>query len=303
MPSVIRPGGARATGLTVAQRLGEYWRLTRMHRPIGILLLLWPTLWALWIAAGGVPPLWILAIFLAGTVLMRAAGCAINDYADREFDAHVARTRERPLAAGRLTAQETVGVAVVLALAALAVAWPLPRAALWLAVPGAFIAATYPFMKRITYWPQAYLGIAFSWGIPMAFAAVRQDVPWGLAGALLACNFCWVIAYDTLYAMADRPDDLKIGVKSTAILFGRYDRLCIALFHAATLVGLAAIGVWQGLGEAFFAGLMLAAVLAGVYQRMAYRCARAACFKAFVANNWFGAAIFAGLVVDYALRG
>ncbi|TAM12800.1 MAG: 4-hydroxybenzoate octaprenyltransferase [Nevskiaceae bacterium] len=288
--------------MNIRSHLADYWKLTRMHRPIGILLLLWPTLWALWIAGGGVPPLWILAIFVAGTVLMRAAGCAINDYADRDFDAHVARTRERPLAAGRITSHEAVAVAVVLALAALAVAWPLPRAALWLAVPGAFIAATYPFMKRYTHWPQAYLGIAFSWGIPMAFAAVRQDVPWALAAALLACNFCWVIAYDTLYAMADRPDDLKIGVKSTAILFGSHDRLFVGLFHLAALTGLAAIGVWQGLGVAFFVGLAVAAGLAVAYQRMAYRRERIACFKAFVANNWFGAAIFVGLVVDFAVR-
>ncbi|HEU0195719.1 MAG TPA: 4-hydroxybenzoate octaprenyltransferase [Nevskiaceae bacterium] len=283
-------------------RLGDYWRLTRMHRPIGILLLLWPTLWALWIAAGGIPPLWILAIFVAGTVLMRAAGCAINDYADRDFDAHVERTRDRPLAAGRIRPGEAVAVAVVLALAALAVAWPLPVLALWLAVPGAFIAAIYPFMKRYTHWPQAYLGVAFSWGIPMAFAALRPDVPWGLVLALMGVNFCWIIAYDTLYAMADRPDDLKIGVKSTAILFGRYDRLCIGLFQLAALGGLAAIGVWQGFGPWFYLGVGAATLCAVIYQWMARERERVACFRAFVANNWFGAAVFVGLVLDFAVQ-
>lgn len=283
-------------------RLLDYWRLTRMHRPIGILLLVWPTLWALWIAAGGVPPIGILAIFIAGTVLMRAAGCAMNDYADRNFDAHVERTHERPLAAGRITPGEAIAVAVVLALAALVVAWPLPAAALWLAVPGAFIAASYPFMKRYTQWPQAYLGIAFSWGIPMAFAALRPSVPWGLVVALMASNLCWVIAYDTLYAMADRPDDLKIGVKSTAILFGRFDRLLVGVFHLAALAGLAAVGVWQGLGGWFFAGLVCAAACAAVYQWMARGRERGPCFRAFVANNWFGAVVFVGLALDLALR-
>ncbi|HEX7381121.1 MAG TPA: 4-hydroxybenzoate octaprenyltransferase [Nevskiaceae bacterium] len=284
-------------------RAVDYWRLTRMHRPIGILLLLWPTLWALWIAARGVPPLKILAIFVVGTVLMRGAGCAINDFADRRFDAHVQRTRGRPLAAGRIRPIEAVVVAIVLALVALAVAWPLPRLALWLAVPGVVIAATYPLAKRVTQWPQAYLGVAFSWGIPMAFAAVQSPVSWPLVAAVMAANFCWIIAYDTLYAMADRPDDIRIGVKSTAVLFGRYDRLCVGMFQLAALAGLAAIGVWQGLGGWFQLGLLLAALCAVAYQWMARHRDRGACFRAFVANNWFGAAVFAGLVLaDLAPR-
>lgn len=273
-----------------------------MHRPIGILLLLWPTLWALWLAAGGLPPIGVLAIFIAGTVLMRAAGCAINDYADRDFDRHVARTRDRPLAAGRIAPAEALGVAVVLALVALAVASPLPAQALWLAVPGAFIVAAYPFTKRYTHWPQAWLGIAFSWGIPMAFAALRPTVPWGLVVGLMAVNFCWTIAYDTLYAMVDREDDLKIGVKSTAILFGRFDRLIVGLLHLGALVGLFLIGWFEGLGVGFDLGLLVSAALAIRQQYWSRARERSACFRAFLDNNWFGAAIFVGLVANLALR-
>ena len=279
-------------------RLGDYWRLTRMHRPIGILLLLWPTLWALWLAADGLPPLEVLLIFLAGTVLMRGAGCAVNDYADRDLDPHVARTKDRPLAARRISSGEALTVAAVLALAALLVAWPLPARALWLAIPAALLAASYPFTKRFTQLPQAYLGIAFSWGIPMAFAALRSPVPWGLVLALMAANLCWTIAYDTLYAMADREDDLKIGVKSTAILFGRYDRLICGLLHAAALLILYAIGLHLRLGVCFELGLLAAAGCALWQQYGVRNHEPAACFKAFLDNNWFGAAIFVGLVLD-----
>lgn len=282
-------------------RLADYWRLTRMHKPIGILLLLWPTLWALWLAAGGFPPLSVLSIFIAGTVLMRGAGCAINDYADRGFDPHVARTRERPLAAGRITPREALMVAAMLALAALLVAWPLPARALWLAIPAVLIAASYPYAKRVTQLPQAHLGIAFSWGIPMAFAALRSPVPWGLVLMLMAANFCWVIAYDTFYAMADRDDDLKIGVKSTAILFGRHDRLVCALLHAATLLILFAIGQHLGLGLCFDLGLLAAAGCALWQQYGVRNRDPAACFRAFLDNNYFGAAIFIGLLLDGVL--
>jgi len=283
-------------------RLADYWRLTRMHRPIGILLLLWPTLWALWLAAGGFPPAKVLLIFIAGTVLMRGAGCAINDYADRDFDPHVARTRERPLAAGRIAPQEALAVAAVLALAALLVAWPLPASVLWLAIPAVLIAASYPYAKRYTQWPQAHLGIAFSWGIPMAFAALRAPVPWGLVLALMAANFCWIIAYDTLYAMVDREDDLRIGVKSTAILFGRYDRLACALLHAMALSILFVIGRHLDLGVYFDLGLLAAAGCAVWQQYRVRGRVPAACFQAFLDNNYFGAAIFIGLLLDAWLR-
>lgn len=272
-----------------------------MHRPIGILLLLWPTLWALWLAAGRTPPLGVLLVFVVGTVLMRAAGCAINDYADRDFDPHVARTRERPLAAGRISPAEALTVAGVLALAALAVAWTLPARALWLAIPAALLAASYPYTKRLTSLPQAYLGIAFSWGIPMAFAALQAAPDWPLALALMAANLCWVVAYDTLYAMADRADDLKIGVKSTAILFSRYDRLMIGLLHAAALLILFAIGRARGLGAAYDLGLLVAAAGALRNQWQARDRVPAACFQAFVDNNAFGAAVFAGLLLDTLL--
>jgi len=281
----------------------DYLRLMRLHRPIGIWLLLWPTLWALWLAAGGVPPLPILAIFIAGTVLMRSAGCVINDYADRGFDPHVERTRERPIAAGCVAPREALVLFVVLCLAALLIAAPLPAAALWLALPAVVLAASYPFAKRFHSLPQAHLGLAFSWGIPMAYAAVRGRVPWAEAGWLMAANVCWVIAYDTLYAMSDREDDLKIGVKSSAILFGRYDRLAVAALHAGALLVLLWVGVQAQRGASYFAGLAVAAACALYQQRLVRGREPAACFRAFGHNQWFGLAVFAGLALDYALRG
>jgi 4-hydroxybenzoate polyprenyltransferase len=282
-------------------RLADYARLMRLHRPIGIYLLLWPTLWALWLAAGGLPPLGVLAIFVAGTVLMRSAGCVINDYADRKFDPHVARTRDRPIAAGRVSPRAALVLFALLCLAALAAAWSLPAAALWLSLPAVVLAASYPFAKRFHSLPQAHLGLAFSWGIPMAYAAVRGTVPWNEAGTLMAANVCWVIAYDTLYAMSDREDDLKIGVKSSAILFGRYDRLMVWLLHCAALAVLAWLGWRAGRGWAYFLGLVIAAGFAVREQRLAKERDPALCFKAFTDNNRFGAAVFAGLALDYVL--
>lgn len=279
-----------------AARFADYARLTRLDRPIGIWLLLWPTLWALWFAAGGVPPLRLLLIFVAGTVLMRSAGCVVNDLADRRFDPYVERTRQRPIAAGRVSPREAIALFVLLCLAALAVAAPLNATALWLAVPAVLLAASYPFAKRFHSLPQAHLGIAFSWGIPMAFAAVRGRVDWPLAGALMAANLCWVIAYDTLYAMCDREDDLKIGVKSSAILFGRFDRLIVGLLHAAALVILAGIGLRAGLNALYFAGLAAAAVCAVYEQWLVRERERLACLRAFLHNNAFGAAVTIGLV-------
>lgn len=279
-------------------RFDAYWRLTRMHRPIGILLLLWPTLWALWLAAKGIPPLGTLAIFVVGTVLMRASGCAFNDYFDRDFDSHVARTRDRPLAAGEIVPREALIVGATLSICALLVAALLPLRALWLAIPGAILAVSYPYAKRYTDLPQVYLGIAFSWGIPMAFAAIQKQPDWTLAIALMAANLSWTVAYDTLYAMSDRHDDLKIGVRSSAILFGRHDRLIVALFYLLTLLILTGVGIALGLGFFYYIGLTAAAGCSIWYQDQVNDRNPAACFKAFVDNNWFGAVIFLGVFFD-----
>jgi len=284
-------------------RLYDYALLMRLNKPIGIYLLLWPTLWALWLAAGGAPPLDLLAVFVAGTVLMRSAGCVINDFADREFDPHVERTRNRPIAAGRVSPREALVLFALLCLLSLLIAARLNAAALWLSLPAVLLAASYPFAKRFHSLPQAHLGIAFSWGIPMAYAAVRGSVPWNEAALLMAANLCWVIAYDTYYAMSDREDDLKIGVKSSAILFGRYDRLIVGLLHLAALALLLLTGLRTQRGLAFVLGLLAAAGFAIYQQRLTRRREPAACFQAFLDNNRFGAAVFIGLACDFALGG
>jgi 4-hydroxybenzoate polyprenyltransferase len=286
--------------MTRVERLKDYARLMRLDRPIGIFLLGWPTLWGLWFAAEGRPDPKILAIFVLGVVLMRSAGCVINDYADRDFDPHVVRTRDRPIAAGRVAPREALALFAVLAAAAFGLVLLLDRLTIALAVVGAFLAASYPFLKRYTHLPQFYLGAAFGWGIPMAFAAQTGAVP-GLAWILFAANVFWSVAYDTAYAMVDREDDRRIGVKSTAILFGRYDRLGIGLCHASALVLLAAAGMTAGRGWFYYAGLAVAAGLAAYQQWLIRERHPEACFRAFLNNNWFGAAVFAGLVLDYAL--
>lgn len=284
--------------MTIQERLHQYYLLTRLHKPIGILLLLWPTLWALWIAAAGVPDLRILLVFIVGVVLMRSAGCVINDYADRNFDPHVARTRDRPVAAGRVSPREALALFAALCLVAFALVLTLNRLTVLLSFAGAFLAATYPFLKRYTHLPQFYLGMAFGWGIPMAFAAQTGEVP-GLAWILFAANICWSVAYDTAYAMVDREDDLKVGVKSTAILFGRHDRAMVLLFHIMTIALLAWIGALAGLGLGYYAGLAAALGFALYEQQLLRNRDRDGCFRAFLNNNWFGAAVFAGLVADY----
>jgi 4-hydroxybenzoate polyprenyltransferase len=278
-------------------RLKEYALLMRLNRPIGMVVLLWPTLWALWIASAGRPSLHVAAVFVLGVALMRSAGCVINDYADRGFDPHVARTRDRPMAAGRVSAREGLVLFAALCLTALALVLTLNGLTIGLSFAGAFLAATYPFLKRYTHLPQFYLGMAFGWGIPMAFAAQTGAVP-PLAWLLFAANVCWAVAYDTAYAMVDRDDDLRVGVKSTAILFGRYDRLMIGLFHLLTLGLLALAGFHAGLGLSYYAGLTVAAGLAAYQQYLLRERARDACFRAFLNNNWFGAAVFVGLAVD-----
>ena len=284
----------------LSTQLPHYWRLMRFDKPIGIWLLLWPTLWALWMAAEGPPSVHVFVVFALGTVLMRAAGCVINDVADRKFDPLVARTRARPIAAGQVSTREALRLFVLLGALAFVLASSLnnPRVLL-LSVPAVLLAALYPFTKRWISMPQAVLGLAFSWGIPMAFAAVLPEVPWNEVLLLMAANLCWVIAYDTFYAMADRADDVKIGVKSSAILFGRHDRLITALLQVATLLLLALVGMDRGL--AYFIGLGVAALLALRQQWMIRERAPQACFAAFLANHHLGAAIFLGLAADTLL--
>ena len=291
---------SRAGSMAQPGRLALYWRLARMHRPIGILLLLWPTLWGVFIASRGEPDGYLLFAFVLGTVLMRAAGCAINDWADRDFDRHVARTRDRPLTAGLIRPAEALAVFAVLSLVAALLVIPFNTLTWALALVGAFLAASYPFTKRFLAIPQAYLGIAFGFGIPMAFAAVEGSVP-PLAWLLLAANVCWAVAYDTEYAMVDRDDDLRIGIRTAAITFGRFDVVAIMLCYGATLALLALVGLQLGFGAPWWAGLGAAALIAAYHYTLIRGRSREGCFRAFNHNNWFGAAIFAGLLLEYWL--
>ncbi len=282
----------------LVERLRQYALLIRLDKPIGTLLLLWPTLWGLWVAAEGRPDPWVLFVFLCGVFLMRSAGCAVNDYADREIDPFVERTRNRPLAAGAVSPQEALTVFLVLSICAWSLVWTLNGLTVALSTAGIAMAAVYPFTKRYIYHPQLLLGVAFSWGIPMAFAAQTNTVP-AVAWGLVAANAAWVVAYDTMYAMVDRGDDVRIGVKSTAILFGRYDRAVIALLHVLTLAILLALGRHLGLNAYYFGGL-LAATGFSVYQQFLIRHrVENACFRAFLNNAWFGAAVFLGLALAY----
>jgi len=286
--------------MSLSDKLPHYARLMRIDKPIGTLLLLWPTLWALWIAAEGWPPLHILAIFIVGTFLMRSAGCVINDYADRDFDGHVERTRNRPLATGAVSPGEALALAAGLSAAAFVLVLPLNTLTILLSVPALLLAGSYPFTKRFFAIPQAYLGIAFGFGIPMAFAAVTGTVP-ATGWLMLLANLFWAVAYDTEYAMVDRPDDLKIGIKTSAITFGRHDVLAVMLCYAAAFVLLAVVGVLAGLGFAWYLGLLVACAIAGYHYTLIRARDRADCFKAFRHNNWVGGAIFAGLFLDFLL--
>ncbi|MCD6675039.1 MAG: 4-hydroxybenzoate octaprenyltransferase [Burkholderiaceae bacterium] len=286
--------------LAAIDRLRLYGRLTRLHRPIGTLLLLWPTLWALFVAAGGWPGNYVVFAFVLGTLLMRSAGCAINDWADRDFDGHVERTRERPLATGALRPWEAVAVFVVLSLVALLLVLPLPPLVWALAIVAAFLAASYPFTKRFLALPQAYLGIAFGFGIPMGFAAVQGTLP-PTAGWMLAANVFWALAYDTEYAMVDRDDDLKIGIRTAAITFGRFDVAMVMLCYAMTIALLAQVGRIEQLGAPYYVGLAGAAAIAIWHYTMIRDRSRAGCFRAFNHNNWFGAVVFAGIAANYYL--
>jgi 4-hydroxybenzoate polyprenyltransferase len=287
--------------MTLRERLGHYERLLRLDRPIGILLLLWPTLWGLWIAGGGRPDPKTVLIFVLGTVLMRSAGCAVNDFADRKFDPYVARTRDRPLAAGKISAGEALGLGAALALIAFLLILPLGPLVVALSMVAALLAGSYPFTKRFFPLPQAYLGLSFGFGIPMAFAALTGAVP-ALAWVLLTANVFWSIAYDTEYAMVDREDDLKIGIKTAAITFGRFDVVAVMASHAIFLGLLVAAGASLGRGAAWFAGLFVAACLAAYQLRLIRDRDPRRCFKAFLHNNWVGAAVFAGIALDYLMR-
>ncbi|MDF3834077.1 4-hydroxybenzoate octaprenyltransferase [Cupriavidus basilensis] len=283
------------------ERFSLYARLVRIDKPIGTLLLLWPTLWALWMATGG-PPAWHLFwIFVVGTFLMRSAGCAMNDWADRDFDKHVKRTKERPLTAGKIAAWEAVAVAVVLALAAFVLITPLNALTKWLAVVAAVLAATYPFFKRFFAIPQAYLGIAFGFGIPMTFAAVQDHVP-AVAWVMLLANVFWAVAYDTAYAMVDRDDDLLLGMKTSAITFGRFDVAAIMICYAVFLGLMGWAGTQFDLGWPFWLGLVAAAGCALYHYTLIRERDRMRCFAAFRHNNWLGACVFAGVAAAYALR-
>lgn len=285
----------------IAERLSLYAKLVRIDKPIGTLLLLWPTLWALWIASEGRPDPKILAIFVIGTFLMRSAGCAINDFADRDFDRYVKRTQDRPLTSGKITSAEALTVAAVLSLLAFVLVLQLNKLTVLLSMPALLIAGSYPFTKRFFAIPQAYLGVAFGFGIPMAFAAVQAAVP-TTAWLLLLANIFWAIAYDTEYAMVDRDDDLKIGIHTSAITFGSFDVKAVMICYGATLAILAGIGTVWHFGTAFDIGLMVAAAMAAYHYFLIRDRDRHSCFAAFRHNNWLGGAIFAGIAIDYWLR-
>ena len=279
-------------------RLDLYARLIRFEKPIGLYLLLWPTLWALAVAAEGSPDGWVLFVFVCGVFLMRSAGCAINDYADRDIDLHVARTRERPLTSGKIAPREALAVFAVLGVIAFLLVLSLNRLTVQLSFVGIVLAASYPYMKRFHYLPQVHLGAAFGWAVPMAFAAQTETIPkqgWLLfVGALL-----WAVAYDTIYSMVDREDDLKLGVKSTAILFGDYDRGMIALFQLLFLLALVLVGIDLQFSGVYYLGLGVAALLLGYEQFLIADRVPAHCFAAFLHNHWVGAVVFAGIMGHY----
>lgn len=280
------------------KRAHDYAVLMRWNKPIGALLLLWPTLWALWLAGHGQPPQTVTVIFLLGVWLTRSAGCVANDLADRDFDRHVARTADRPLTSGRVSVIEALILCIVLGLLALGLALALNSAlVLWLAALGALLAISYPFMKRLHHLPQAHLGLAFGWGIPMAYAALHNELP-ADAWWLFAANAAWVLVYDTVYAMSDRDDDIKIGVKSSAILFGRHDRHWVLGLQLLTLLLLIVVGVRQQLGWLYYLGLFAGAWFFLYQQYLIRDRDRDGCFRAFLNNNGFGLCVFCGILLD-----
>ncbi len=280
------------------EKLCLYALLIRLDKPIGTLLLLWPTLWGLWIAGEGQPQAKHLLIFIAGVFLMRSAGCVINDIADRDIDLHVERTKARPLTSGKVSLKEAIGLFVFFCLTAFVLVLNLNFKAILFSFAGLILAASYPFMKRYTHWPQVFLGVAFAWGIPMAFAAETNHIP-VIVWWLMLANLFWVLAYDTMYAMADKQDDLKIGIKSTAILFGRYDRIMVLVCQIIVMVLLVYIGAVLNLNKYYFLCLSLAGIFA-IFQIWLYFSRQPQrCFRAFLNNAWFGAVVFVGFVLAY----
>ena len=281
-------------------RLENYIQLTRFDRPIGTYLLLWPTLWGLWMAADGWPNIHLVVIFCLGTLLMRSAGCVINDFADRKLDGHVKRTQSRPMATGQVSSKEALSLFAALLLCSFLLVLMTNALTIKLSFAGAALAIIYPFMKRFTHLPQFVLGAAFAWGIPMAWAAETNTIA-STAWWMYAACLLWIVAYDTQYAMVDRDDDLKIGIKSTAILFGKYDNLIIQLLQASTLAILVITGLLTGAGIAYYLGLL---GMAGVFLRQRKLTStrdRDTCFQAFLSNHWAGLAVLAGIIVDSAL--
>ena len=276
----------------------NYWVLARFDRPIGTLILLWPALWALWLASDGKPDILALTVITLGVIVMRAAGCVINDYADRDFDPHVERTKTRPIAAGKIKPKSALIFFVVLCAIAFGLVLLLNTLTIELSFIGAFLAASYPFMKRYTHLPQAYLGIAFGWAVPMAFAAQMNTIP-PVAWVLYLAVTLWALVYDTMYAMVDKDDDLKIGVKSTAILFGNYERHIMAVLQCVILLLLFIVGELQNLGTFYYLSLLIAAGFSVYQQKLIFHREKTACFRAFLNNNWFGLVVFLGLLLHY----
>lgn len=281
-----------------AAKAKAYWQLMRMDRPIGTLLLLWPTLWALVVAAEGMPNLNVLLVFTLGVVLMRAAGCVINDFADRKVDGHVKRTKQRPLPSGAVSSKEAIGLFLVLGVVSFLLVLTMNPLTIKLSFAGIALAFIYPFMKRFTHLPQLFLGLAFSWAIPMAWAAQTNELP-SVVWFIFTINALWTIAYDTQYAMVDRDDDLKIGIKSTAILFGRFDKLIIGVLQLITLAMLIVLGMEYQLGDSFYWSLLVVGGLFVYQQHLIRHRARDLCFQAFLNNNYVGMAITAGLLVAF----
>lgn len=288
-------------GRRFTARLAEYALLMRLDRPIGIWLLMWPTLWALWVAGEGHPDPHVFLVFVAGVVLMRSAGCVINDFADRDIDPHVERTRGRPLADGRVSPAEALALAGGLGAVAFGLVLTMNRLTVLMALAGAVLTVTYPFLKRFTHLPQVWLGASFGWSVPMAFAAQTDGIP-RVAWLMFVAVVVWAVIYDTMYAMVDRDDDLKLGVGSTAILFGEADRPILMVMQILLLLTLWLTGRVAGLGAWYLAGLALAAGFAMWQQRLIRTRDRDACFKAFLNNHYLGMAVFAGILLDYTFR-
>ncbi|CAI1095432.1 4-hydroxybenzoate octaprenyltransferase [Serratia sp. JSRIV001] len=285
-------------GSVIQSKWQAYCHLMRIDKPIGTLLLLWPTLWALWLAGGGVPSPSVLLVFVLGVFLMRAAGCVVNDYADRAFDGHVKRTAGRPMPSGRVSEKEAKILFVSLVLVSFALVLTLNAMTIWLSLAALALAWVYPFMKRVTNLPQVVLGAAFGWSIPMAYAAVSESLPLS-CWLLFLANICWTVAYDTLYAMVDRDDDVKIGIKSTAVLFGRHDKLIVGVLQFATLLLMLWVGYLMQLGGAFYWSLLLAGALFIHQQKQVAGRDRDACFRAFLNNNYVGLVLFIGIALSY----